>query len=69
MQSFDRTIGTSLTDLRIHHTKSAIELLHIPRENGGRGLTNLEFTLNEEIGKLRIFSILLCILFKKLVVG
>jgi hypothetical protein len=36
-----------------HHPKSAIERFNLPRENGGRGLSNLEILQHNQIASLK----------------
>jgi hypothetical protein len=36
-----------------HHPKSAIERFNLPRENGGRGFSNLEILLKNQIASLK----------------
>lgn len=52
IQALDRKIRTLLTKYIIHHPKSAIERLYLPRCEGGRGLTNLELALKQEKNSL-----------------
>jgi hypothetical protein len=37
-----------------HHPKSAIERINLPRENGGRGFSNLEILQHNQIASLKI---------------
>jgi hypothetical protein len=37
-----------------HHPKSAIEIFNLPRENGGRGFSNLEILQRNQIGKIAV---------------
>jgi hypothetical protein len=36
-----------------HHLKSAIERFNLPRENGGRGFSNLEILQQNQIASLK----------------
>ena len=45
MQKIDRKTRKMLTKERMHHPKSDVERLYLPRTQGGRGLTQLELTL------------------------
>jgi hypothetical protein len=46
------TSGNNKVNVK-HHPKSAIERFNLPRENGGRGFSNLEILLKNQIASLK----------------
>lgn len=50
-----RSINTSLTINRKHHPRSCVQRLTLPREDGGRGLIDIENLHNQQIINLRKF--------------
>jgi hypothetical protein len=46
-----------MTEFRIHHPKSAIERIYLPRKQGGRGLLNLEMSASKQITNLKNYFI------------
>ncbi|XP_023311019.1 uncharacterized protein LOC111691848 [Anoplophora glabripennis] len=53
LQDLDRRIRTALTKHRVHHPRSEIERLYIPRSKGGRGLTSITNLHYRQIKHLR----------------
>jgi hypothetical protein len=45
-----------ITEFRIHHPKSDIERIYLPRKQGGRGLLNLEISASKQILNLKTTS-------------
>ena len=45
----DTKIGKLLTMHRMHHAKSDVNRLYLPRKEGGRGLVQLELSLKTSI--------------------
>ncbi len=46
-----------MTEFRIHHPKSAIERIYLPRKQRGRGLLNLEISASKQIKNLKNYSL------------
>jgi hypothetical protein len=57
LQSLDRKTRVMMTEFRIHHPKSAIERIYLPRKQGGRGLLNLEISASKQITNLKNYFI------------
>ena len=55
LEQMDRLIRTSLTKKRLHHPKSSMSRLYLPRKSGGRGLKNLQESHAKEVGKLHSY--------------
>jgi hypothetical protein len=52
-QKVNRKTRVLFTKFSKHHPKSAIERFNLPRENGGRGFSNLEILLQNQIASLK----------------
>jgi hypothetical protein len=57
LQSLDRKTRVMMTEFRMHHPKSAIERIYLPRKQGGRGLLNLEISASKQITNLKNYFI------------
>ncbi|XP_039276066.1 uncharacterized protein LOC111055986 [Nilaparvata lugens] len=53
LQEFDRKVRTTLTKNRLHHPRSSIQRLYLPRGVGGRGLLSLETMCRQQEDRLR----------------
>lgn len=53
LREIDKTIRTMMTKYGMHHPHSSVIRLYLPRQQGGRGLLNLERTHSDVINKLR----------------
>jgi hypothetical protein len=53
IEAFDRQVRVLMTEYRIHHPKSAMERLYLPRNMGGRGLINLQAMRKKQITNLK----------------
>lgn len=53
LDTLDRRVRTLLTANRMHHPRSSIMRLYIPRKCGGRGLLNAKTLHNREVCNLR----------------
>lgn len=53
LQELNRMVRTLCTKYRTHHPRSSVERFHLPRAEGGRGITDLEVQHNQQINKLR----------------
>jgi hypothetical protein len=53
LQNINIKTGVLFTKFSKHHPKSAIERFNLPRENGGRGFSNLEILLKNQIASLK----------------
>jgi hypothetical protein len=53
LQLLDRKTRVMMTEFRIHHPKSAIERIYLPRKQGGRGLLNLEVSASKQNTNLK----------------
>jgi hypothetical protein len=53
LQNINIKTRVLFTKFSKHHTKSAIERFNLPRENGGRGFSNLEILLKNQIASLK----------------
>lgn len=51
----NRTIRTVATKHRLHHPRSSVERFHLPREQGGRGVLNIEELHQKQIRNLRSY--------------
>jgi hypothetical protein len=49
LQNINIKTRVLFTKFSKHHPKSAIERFNLPRENGGRGFSNLEILLHNQI--------------------
>ena len=49
LKRLDTKIRKQLTCNRMHHPKSDVERLYVPRKKGGRGMIQLELSLIEEL--------------------
>lgn len=57
LQTLDRQMRTMLTKHQMLHPNSAIERLYLPRDQGGRGMLNLEETCKKEkLGLTKYFK-------------
>lgn len=52
LESLDRLCRTSCTKYRIHHPRSAVERMYLPRKKGGRGLINITNLHNNQVNNL-----------------
>jgi hypothetical protein len=52
LQNINIKTRVLFTKFSKHHPKSAIERFNLPRENGGRGFSNLEILLKNQIASL-----------------
>jgi hypothetical protein len=57
LEALDRKTRVMMTEYRVHHPKSAVERLYLPRKKGGRGLLNLEMSAIKQINNLKIYFI------------
>jgi hypothetical protein len=53
LQNINIKTRVLFTKFSKHHPKSAIERFNLPRENGGRGFSNLEILLKNQIASLK----------------
>jgi hypothetical protein len=53
LQNANIKIRVLFTTFSKHHPKSAIERFNLPRENGGRGFSNLEILQHNQIASLK----------------
>jgi hypothetical protein len=53
LQNINIKTKVLFTKFSKHHPKSAIERFNLPRENGGRGFSNLEILLHNQIASLK----------------
>jgi hypothetical protein len=53
LQNINIKTKVLFTKFSKHHPKSAIERFNLPRENGGRGFSNLEILLKNQIASLK----------------
>ncbi|CAB3260828.1 unnamed protein product [Arctia plantaginis] len=53
LDALDRKVRTLLTASRMHHPRSSVMRLYIPRKLGGRGLLNIKTLHNREVCNLR----------------
>ncbi|XP_045510128.1 uncharacterized protein LOC123705416 [Colias croceus] len=53
LNALDRKVRTTMTLHRLHHPKSSVMRLYIPRRCGGRGMLSAQSLHNREICKLR----------------
>ena len=53
LDAIDRWLRVTMTKFRMHHPRSSIMRLYLPRKNGGRGLLNIKNMHNHEINELR----------------
>ncbi|CAG9781775.1 unnamed protein product [Diatraea saccharalis] len=53
LDALDRKVRTTLTLHRMHHPRSSVMRLYIPRKSGGRGLLSAKTLHNREIHSLR----------------
>lgn len=53
LDAIDRKVRTTLTENRIHHPRSSVMRLYVPRKCGGRGFLNAKTLHNREICNLR----------------
>jgi hypothetical protein len=53
LQNINIKTRVLFTKFSKHHPKSAIERFNLPRENGGRGFSNLEIMLKNQIASLK----------------
>jgi hypothetical protein len=53
LQNINIKTRVLFTKFSKHHPKSAIERFNLPRENGGRGFSNLEILLKNQIARHR----------------
>ncbi|CAB3388713.1 Hypothetical predicted protein [Cloeon dipterum] len=57
LQALDRKIRVTLTKFRLHHPRSSIQRLYIPRKEGGRGLLCLEVMCARQCEQLRHYFV------------
>ncbi|CAH2084520.1 unnamed protein product [Euphydryas editha] len=55
LDALDRRVRTTMTHHRMHHPKSSVMRLYIPRKCGGRGLLSAKSMHNREVCSLRIY--------------
>lgn len=55
LAELDRMTRTMLTKFRMHHPKSAVERLYIPRTQGGRGLSSIQKICRTQEKNMRSF--------------
>ncbi|XP_059054545.1 uncharacterized protein LOC131848640 [Achroia grisella] len=55
LEALDRKVRTTMTLHRMHHPKSSVMRLYIPRKAGGRGLLSVKTMHNREIDSLRTY--------------
>jgi hypothetical protein len=53
LQNINIKTRVFFTKFSKHHPKSAIETFNLPRENGGRGFSNLEILQHNQIASLK----------------
>ncbi|CAH0678041.1 unnamed protein product [Spodoptera exigua] len=53
LDALDRQVRTMLTAYRMHHPRSSVMRLYIPRKSGGRGFLNAKTLHNREVCSLR----------------
>jgi hypothetical protein len=53
LQNINIKTSVLFTKFSKHHPKSAIERFNLPRENGGRGFSNLEILQHNQIATLK----------------
>lgn len=53
LEAMDRYVRTQMTQYRYHHSKSAVERINLPREKGGRGITNITNSNANQISLMR----------------
>jgi hypothetical protein len=57
LEAFDRKIRTTMTKFRLHHPRSSMQRLYIPRGEGGRGLLSLETMCSKQCEHLREYFV------------
>ncbi|CAK1584157.1 unnamed protein product [Parnassius mnemosyne] len=57
LDDLDRRVRTLMTTHRMHHPRSSVMRLYLPRKDGGRGLLNIKNLHNREVYNLRDYFI------------
>lgn len=55
LQNIGIKIRTTLTKYRLHHPKSSIQRVHLPRDRGGRGIVNVQALHQKQVQSMRAF--------------
>lgn len=55
LDRLDRTLRTTLTKHRMHHPRSSIERITIPRKSGGRGFVDIKRACMMQIEQMRTY--------------